>query len=177
MAWSNCVKRCCPALDWTWVKNITAFVLTVAAMLKAWQFAFAPLGVGGRFSVLFPIAVVEFELAFALLLFFGVFPKVMRRATICLFALFGVVSAYKAVTGEASCGCFGDIRVHPLLTTVLDVSIIVASGFSGLKTTEVKHSGAWVAETGKVFVALLAVVCSQTLLFGGDLISGDTSSG
>ncbi|MBQ1455270.1 MAG: hypothetical protein IIZ25_05420 [Thermoguttaceae bacterium] len=99
----------------------------------------------------------------------------MRWATVCLFTVFAAVSFYKAITGEASCGCFGEVKVHPLLTTILDVAIAAASWLSRLKTAESKGSGAWMLGAVKAFAALLVIICSQALLFGGSIIGNGAS--
>ena len=178
----NRVKLGVRALDWDWVRYILAFVLIAAGTLKAWQFAYAPLETGGKFAVLFSIAVVEFELAFALMLFFGLRPRVMKWAAGCLFALFGVISLYKAITGEASCGCFGELRVSPWWTSVLDAAIVLAVLFSRVPTpsTPVNQEGSEKTKTAahdrwlvKVFISSVVtalVLGSQILLFYSPMV-------
>jgi hypothetical protein len=97
----------------------------------------------------FLIAVVEFELFFGLWLLSGLFPSSFGReaggegltwlAALGCFSLFACVSLYKALSGAASCGCFGPVRVNPWYTTTLDVALVAAllrwrpNGLSDLK--------------------------------------------
>jgi hypothetical protein len=41
------------------------------------------------------------------------------------FSIFTLVSFYKAISGEGSCGCFGAVTVNPWITTVFDIGMIV----------------------------------------------------
>lgn len=42
-----------------------------------------------------------------------------------LFTSFAIVSLFKGLSGEASCGCFGAMQVNPWLTATLDIAIVV----------------------------------------------------
>jgi len=100
-------------------------LLLTAAGLKTHQLATEPvLGSSILDSRWFLIAVVEFELFFGLWLLSGLIPTATWRVTVALFAVFSLVSLYKAVSGEASCGCFGTAEVNPWFTFVLDVLIV-----------------------------------------------------
>lgn len=67
------------------------------------------------------VALVCFELCFGSWLLIGVrSPWTLRAAVVC-FAAFGCVSAYKYLTGAASCGCFGALLVNPVITLIIDV--------------------------------------------------------
>lgn len=107
------------------VQICLALLLLTAAGLKTHQLATEPVvGSGLLDSRWFLIAVVEFELFFAFWLLSGVFSFATWRVTVALFAVFSLVSLYKAVSGEASCGCFGTAEVNPWFTFVLDVLIV-----------------------------------------------------
>jgi len=77
----------------------------------------------GRTAASLAIA-AELTLAVALLL--GWWPLLLRRVGICCFALFAIVSAYKLIIGERSCGCFGSLHVPPAVTFALDCVMVAA---------------------------------------------------
>ena len=94
--------------------------------MKAIQLAAVPvLGEGLLNARWFTFCLVEFELGFGLWLLAGSFPRLTRFAVIALFFIFGLVSCYKALSGEASCGCFGAAKVPPLWTTLLDAALVI----------------------------------------------------
>jgi hypothetical protein len=72
----------------------------------------------------FNVLVVEFELFFGLWLVFGFLPKLTRLVAIGCFSTFTIVSLYKALSGEMSCGCFGSVEVNPWITMLLDLVIV-----------------------------------------------------
>jgi len=47
-------------------------------------------------------------------------------ATLALFGAFACVSLYKALSGYATCGCFGKIEVNPWYTATLDIFIVLS---------------------------------------------------
>jgi hypothetical protein len=51
-------------------------------------------------------------------------PKLTWFGTVGCFSIFTLVSFYKAVSGEGSCGCFGAVEVNPWFTSVFDLSIV-----------------------------------------------------
>ena len=81
---------------------LLALVLFTAAVMKAVQLATVPvLGEGLFHARWFEFCLVEYELAFGLLLLGGQLPGWTRLAVIALFSLFGLVSLFKALSGEA----------------------------------------------------------------------------
>ena len=72
------------------------------------------------------IAAVMVEMALGLWLVSGLYRRAAWAAGCVCFVAFGGVTLYKAVTGEASCGCFGKIEVNPWITLVLDVAAVAA---------------------------------------------------
>lgn len=101
-------------------------LLLTAAGLKTHQLATEPvLETGILNSRWFLIAVVQFELFFGIWLVSGLFPVVTSRTTIALFAAFSLISLYKALSSEVSCGCFGRVEVNPWYTLTLDALFIV----------------------------------------------------
>ena len=109
------------------VRILAALVLFVAALLKGYQLSTEPvIGQNLLESRGFLMAVVEFELFFALWLVFGPWPRQTWAAALGLFALFTCVSLYKALAGHASCGCFGRVPVNPWLTSALDLTLVLS---------------------------------------------------
>ena len=56
----------------------------------------------------------------------GLLPRATWLITLGCFALFTLVSLNKALSGAASCGCFGTVQVNPWYTTVLDAAAVIA---------------------------------------------------
>jgi hypothetical protein len=109
------------------VRAALGSLLLVAAGLKGYQLATEPVLEPGLFeSRWFLIAVVEFELFFGLWLLSGVFPKATWAAALACFAVFAGVSLYKALSGHATCGCFGKVPVNPWYTAALDISVVLS---------------------------------------------------
>ncbi len=109
------------------VRLLLAVVLLLAGGLKAYQLATEPvIGTGLLDSRWLLMATVEFELFFGLWLLSGILPKLTWTAALGLFGVFTCVSFYKAITGYATCGCFGRVQVNPWYTTTLDVSIVLS---------------------------------------------------
>jgi hypothetical protein len=103
------------------VRVVLGVLLLVAAGLKGYQLATEPvLGDGILNSPWLLIGVVEFEIFFGLWLIAGLYPKWTWVAACGCFTLFAGVSLFKALSGAASCGCFGRMQVNPWYTVALD---------------------------------------------------------
>jgi hypothetical protein len=100
-------------------------LLLTTAGLKAYQLATEPV-LGGTLleSRWFLIFVVEFELFFGLWLLSGLLAKSTWAAALGCFSLFTCVSLYKALSGHASCGCFGKVAVNPWITATFDFCLV-----------------------------------------------------
>lgn len=116
------------------VRIALGLLLLVAAALKGYQLATEPVlapHVDGPWwatgltallaSRWLLLGAVEFELFFGLWLLAGLYPRQTRALAIGCFALFAAVSLFKALSGAASCGCFGKVAVSPWLTLALDI--------------------------------------------------------
>ena len=94
------------------LRIVLGSILIVAAGLKCYQLGSGPVAESGLLtSRWFLIVVVEFEFLFALCLLVGVCRHLVWMGAVACFAVFACVSCYKAVSGDASCGCFGAVRV------------------------------------------------------------------
>ncbi|MBN2022776.1 MAG: hypothetical protein JW809_08260 [Pirellulales bacterium] len=121
-----------PATGYDVVRALLGLLLLAAAVLKAHQLATEPvLGAGLLDSRWVLIATVEFELFFGLWLLAGLLPRLTWAAAIGCFVLFAGVSLHKALSGAASCGCFGRVEVNPWYTCTLDVRRPRIDGFQG----------------------------------------------
>jgi len=102
-------------------------LLLVAAGLKGHQLATGPvLGAGLLHSRELLIGVVEFELLFGLWLLAGFYARWTWTAALACFVLLAGVSFCKALSGQASCGCFGKVSVNPWYTFGLDCAVVTA---------------------------------------------------
>ena len=106
---------------------VLALILLVAAVLKAHQLATEPVANKDIFSYRWSlIAMVEFELVLGIWLLSGLYKRLVWVLVTACLSLFSCVTFYKALSGEASCGCFGTVEVNPWYTLILDVSAVVA---------------------------------------------------
>jgi hypothetical protein len=103
-------------------------LLLTAAVLKGWQLLTEPVANSDIWSYRpFLILAVEFELALAVWLLSGLFRKAAWLASLSCFSLFSMITFYKAVTGAASCGCFGSVHVNPWITLLaIDLPAVIA---------------------------------------------------
>ena len=111
-----------------WVLKALGTLLIVAAALKGHQLLTEPLANKDIWSyrpVL--ILLVECELALGLWLLSGLFPRLAWLTALACFSFFCVVTLYKALTGAASCGCFGAVSVPPWITLLaIDLPAVLA---------------------------------------------------
>ena len=109
------------------VRVVLALILLVAAALKAHQLATEPVANNGIFSYRWSLmAMVEFEIVLGLWLLSGLHKRLVWFVSTSCFSLFTCITLYKALSGEASCGCFGTVEVSPWYTLTLDVAAVVA---------------------------------------------------
>ena len=105
----------------TLLRILLGVVLLLAAGMKVHELSTTP------YIAAFPprwmmIVFTELEILFALWLLFVPknFEKITWLATVGLFSFFALVTLYKALSGEASCGCFGRVEINPWYTLVFD---------------------------------------------------------
>lgn len=109
------------------LRILLAVVLLAVAGLKAHQLATeSVLGTGLLDSRWLLMATVEFELLFGLWLLAGLIPKPTWAVALACFGVFAFVSLYKALSGYATCGCFGRVQVNPWYTSTLDLGIVLS---------------------------------------------------
>jgi hypothetical protein len=110
------------------VLKALGLLLLTAAVLKGHELLTVPVANKDLFSWRpFLIFEVEFELAMAIWLLSGLFKRLAWLAAVACFSLFCCVTLYKALTGAASCGCFGRVHVNPWTTLcAIDLPSVVA---------------------------------------------------
>ena len=110
------------------ILKLLGILLITAAALKGWQLLTEPMPENSFWSsrpVL--IGLVELELALGFWLLSGLFKRAAWLTASVCFGIFSAVTAYKALTGAQSCGCFGSMQVNPWLTLfVVDLPAVVA---------------------------------------------------
>lgn len=112
---------------WHLVRIAVAGLLLTASALKCWQLATEPIiGTSLLDSRWLLMATVEFELLFGLWLLANIWAKPTWAAALACFGLFTCVSVCKAISGHASCGCFGHVAVNPWYTGMLDLGVVVS---------------------------------------------------
>lgn len=109
------------------VRVILGSVLLIAAALKSYPLAAdGELRAGLLHSPWLVMAVIQLELLLALGLLLNFWPKGTWAATLACFGLFAAVSAFRAVSGESSCGCFGRVPVKPAWTAAMDLVAVLS---------------------------------------------------
>jgi hypothetical protein len=72
----------------------------------------------------FRLGLVEVELWSGLWLLAGLRPHMTWRLALAGFSCFAGVALFKAWAGEASCGCFGRVSVHPWYVLAVDAAAV-----------------------------------------------------
>jgi hypothetical protein len=111
-----------PAFGFRSVRLVLGLVLLLAAGLKAhalWSAPFQPIAL--FISPRWQVAAIELETVLGLWLLSGVRSLAAWRAAMLSFSLLAGVSAYLGIVGVPSCGCFGQVHVHPWLALAVDL--------------------------------------------------------
>ncbi|MDR2346341.1 MAG: hypothetical protein LBE18_09770 [Planctomycetaceae bacterium] len=120
----------------TQLRFIIAIILIIAAGLKTYQLATAPIPPPVQGSIFTPLLVilskrwllmiiVELEILFALILFSGILRQLTWFISLLCFTSFSIISIIKGLSGESSCGCFGVVAVNPWITVLMDLIIVI----------------------------------------------------
>lgn len=123
----------------TQLRFFVVAILLIAAGMKAYQIATAPLPPAVQGSIFTPLLelfnnrhllmiVITSEILFAMILIAGVWRQWTWLLSILCFAAFTIVSLMKGLSGESSCGCFGTITVNPWATMVFDLIVVALLG-------------------------------------------------
>lgn len=98
-------------------------ILILAASLKLEMVASWQTSPGTHSLFIIPESIIEWVLGTWLLT--GIAMVWARRALFVVLAIFIVVNILFVFEGSSDCGCFGNIHVHPALTLLLDVIVLV----------------------------------------------------
>ncbi|HVC96324.1 MAG TPA: MauE/DoxX family redox-associated membrane protein [Pirellulales bacterium] len=156
-----------------------SLVLLAAAAMKGKQLATSLAPETSLFTTRwFLVGVVECELAFALWLLRGLFPRQTRLAAMAYFTGLASVSLYRGLTGALSCGCFGDAPVNPWLVGAMDLAAIAALAFTrpvAVANRDTVRSPAAARRVGAVAGAALLLAVPAALTEGNQVaqMSGD----
>ena len=109
------------------VMAVAGAILVAAAVLKGYQLLTEPIISNGFWeSWEFLVIQIPLELGLGIWLLCGLFRKAGWLLAAIAFGGFIGVTGYKAVTGAASCGCFGTVQVNPWITLLaIDVPLFV----------------------------------------------------
>jgi thiol-disulfide isomerase/thioredoxin len=102
-----------------------ATILIFAAAFKTYELVRNP-AVGFVYgSRWLQSGLIEYECVLAAWLLSGYRPILCRRVSLVTFMGFGCYSLYLALSGTASCGCFGQLRITPWMAFVLDTVLVM----------------------------------------------------
>ena len=106
---------------------VVCLVLTAAAVLKVLGLVSGTVAeVGWLANPGAQILLVQFEVALALWFVSGWRPLRARRVGVGVFLVFAAASLMSALEGQASCGCFGQVKINPWWTFAFDVAMAAA---------------------------------------------------
>jgi len=144
---------------------LAAAALFTAAALKAWQFGHSPVAPSGMQSLPgFDPALISFESFLGLWLTSGALLRAARRVAIGCFGVFACFAFHEAVSGRASCGCFGQVHVNPWFTFAFDVSLVAMLTFFGKPGGGKAQSSRWAQRKWPVaFAAAVGLAIGVTV--------------
>lgn len=133
---------------------LAAGVLLFAAGLKYLYIATTPLlPADSGWEHWIWIIQIEFEVIWGLWLLLGSYPRFTRLASALLFTTFAAFSGYGVMMGHESCGCFGVVRVKPLVAFALDIFFALA--FLCIRVGEESERGRAGLPLGRLVVVLV----------------------
>lgn len=109
------------------ILRLLGILLVTAALFKGHELLSLPVANKDLWSYRpFLVFQVECELALGLWLLSGLWKRLAWWVSLLCFGLFCGVTLYKALTGAASCGCFGQIQLNPWITlAAIDVPAVL----------------------------------------------------
>jgi hypothetical protein len=124
---ANCCKNR-PVHDYLGLQVFLGAVLLISAILKMHQLfsgsaSFVPHSIRSK---IFVAILIEVQILLSIWLFVGGFTRIRLITVALCFGIFALVSAYDAIRGMPTCGCFGNVEVPPLVTSAFDLVAVVA---------------------------------------------------
>lgn len=144
------------AVNYDLVRAFLGLVLLAAAALKGHELASEALPATPGTPRPLLVLLVLFELACGLWLWFDLYPRTTRWATLALFVLLMGVSFAQVRAGQPTCGCFGTFRVNPWAAAVFDfLAVLALVNFTPPTTPAQPAAARWrLAGCGGLFVLL-----------------------
>ncbi len=106
-------------------------LLLIAAVLKTHGLVVDPLSQDSfLLTPWMQIAIIEVEVLLGLWLVSGLANRASSLCALVFFVGMSCISLYLALEGQASCGCFGQLKVNPWIMVVVDLAAVVALGIS-----------------------------------------------
>jgi hypothetical protein len=111
-----------------WLPVLVGALVVIAGLAKAHQILTGPLTNAFQSPVerWLPVSLMASEVAFGLWLWSGLYPRRARTLAIALFSVYLAVSLFQALSGSATCGCFGNVPMSPWFTATMDTAVIIA---------------------------------------------------
>ena len=139
-------------------------LLLAAAAFKTYEAYSTPMSSVGLLGTL---TLVSFEICFGAWLLIGTRSEWTLRMAVACFATFACVAAYKYLTGESSCGCFGTLQVSPAITLVIDAAAVMLLILcrAGVETTSGRELQLMSSRVG-TFAIVLSSLAVLVALYG-----------
>ncbi len=119
---------------------------------------------------------VIFESAFAIWVLSGLVPKSTLTATIAIFTAFAGISLAKWIAGKESCGCFGERRINPSFTFILDSSVVFFAYLCSKYNVTIQNSKSVFNPKKKLAIVLISCfVISSVMISSKNLLPRDAS--
>jgi hypothetical protein len=107
------------------VSFVVGLVLIATGALKGLNWTVDPYSSGDLPAVpAVRAAIVDLEVALAVWLLSGSYPRAARAAAVCCFTLFLAVATKSALGRQESCGCLGNLIVSPWLMAAFDILVL-----------------------------------------------------
>ena len=120
---------------------LTGLVLLTAAGLKAYQAIWLEPPPAGILTH----GLVAFEIALGLWLISGLTRRLAHVAALFCFLIFITVNFSMGHMGYESCGCYGAIEIHPWVSALINLGIILALGLTLPKPSGRSGGGGWLS--------------------------------
>lgn len=123
------------------------------------------------------LLLIQLEVVLGVLLITGVAGGAGRIVALLAFVLFACFSAYRALAGYESCGCFGAVQVHPWITFAIDLLLISVLTWNVRESAEAPpQTRPNIAFAMASWLLLGGTACGLALAFQPHTLAGDSVS-